>query len=392
MKIRTIFSIIVLVAFAVTEGRAQELTGFSEKGKWGFKDAQGAVVVKPVYDTVYSFSDGMARVRNKSGKKHVYGYVNAAGKEVIKPKYIAATDFEDGVAIVSEGMVSLDWKAEMRAAGAQMMGSAAQIATASLGITKAAHGMSNQTEQAEINRLFTEGNLQYARQLNRLEQRNTELLQQIGSDNQPDPNTLSTPGFVILDKTGRELVSQKAKCVLFVKVDAMPSNRYLMTAYAGRPDWGGVPLFFYGIYDADKKQETIPVQYTRFDMETFAEKDRIVVAAFKNVTTKHYYGVVDYSGKFIIPAEHEIFDAAVFAPHERILAGDILKRHMPLISKVEDIPTIERASYGVLDYSGKVIIPKIECQGIELADNMFVMTDTKGAKRYFDLDGKEIKK
>ncbi len=403
MKTRTIFSIIVLVAFAVTKGRAQELTGFSEKGKWGFKNAQGAVVVKSVYDTVYSFSDGMARVRNKSGKKHMYGYVNATGKEVVKPKYIAATDFEDGVAIVAEGMVNLNTIAEMQAAGAQMFGTANQMAQASVGISRAAAAMSN------IQVAGTGGaSAKDQQQVQRVDQRNAQIQQQLNADFQNAmaasaagnkaaatilQNSWAVPELGMIDKAGKELVrSKKSRHAIIEKLDVASSNWYLI-AKSVSMGWGGVPLFWYIVYDADKKTDVIPQKshYIQFDAEVFAEKEWFVVAVSKaslKDKMKYRYGVIDYAGKVVIPTEHDIFDPAMFAPHERILVGDILKRENT--GNIYLTPTITEATYGVINHAGKVIIPKMECTGIELTDNLFVTTDANGSKRYFDLDGKEI--
>ncbi len=407
MKTKLLFSLIVLVALAVTNGRAQELTGFSEKGKWGFKNAQGTVVVKPVYDTVYSFSDGMARVM----KKDKYGYIDRTGKVVIKIQYTAATDFEDGVAAVSKEMLNMDHKAHMRAAGAAIAGSASQIATSAAGMQASAEAMAHQAEMGLYVDRATGGNLKAGQQLQRFEQQNAAIRQQSSVNFQQtmaagaagrmaansilSQGSMMTPGLCIVDKTGKKLISfsLKTACVSFVKMDAMPGNLYLMANWAGIADWGGPLLLKYGIFDADTKKIVIPAEHTRFDMETFADRKWIIAALFKTTMAnpiRHYYGIMDYSGKAIIPTEHEIFDVAVFAPHERILVGDFLKRDYNTFNLYAGC-TVKEVSYGVIDYSGCVIVPKMKCEGIELADNLFVATDANGSKRYFDLNGKETK-
>lgn len=55
----------------------------NKKGKWGFSDEKGEVVIKQNYDSVAPFIDGRAKV--KKGDK--WGYIGIDGKEVIKIQY-----------------------------------------------------------------------------------------------------------------------------------------------------------------------------------------------------------------------------------------------------------------------------------------------------------------
>jgi hypothetical protein len=64
--------------------------------KWGFVDTTGNVVVKPKYNAVENFSDGLARVR--TGTK--WGLVDKSGNEVIKPTFDAIYEFINGKAQV----------------------------------------------------------------------------------------------------------------------------------------------------------------------------------------------------------------------------------------------------------------------------------------------------
>ena len=65
-------------------------------GKWGFIDKSGNEVVPCKYDYVYSFSEGLARVR-LDGKE---GFIDKSGNEVIPLKYDEAEDFSEGLAVV----------------------------------------------------------------------------------------------------------------------------------------------------------------------------------------------------------------------------------------------------------------------------------------------------
>ena len=79
--------------------------------KWGFIDTLGRVIVKPKYEQVENFSNGLARVR--SGHKG-WGLVNTKGQEVIKPMFDFIGDFVNGIALVKasgqEGYINTSGK------------------------------------------------------------------------------------------------------------------------------------------------------------------------------------------------------------------------------------------------------------------------------------------
>ena len=72
---------------------------FSYKGKIGFINKKGKVVIKPTGYGVGYFSEGLA-VWAKDSEK--YGYINTKGKTVIPLKYESAYDFSEGLACVQE--------------------------------------------------------------------------------------------------------------------------------------------------------------------------------------------------------------------------------------------------------------------------------------------------
>ena len=67
--------------------------------KYGYKDANGKVVITPKYDLAYTLEEGMAAVR-VAGK---YGYIDQNGKVVVSPKYDNTWKFIGGFAAVRSG-------------------------------------------------------------------------------------------------------------------------------------------------------------------------------------------------------------------------------------------------------------------------------------------------
>src|SRR4030042_1078127 len=70
-----------------------------QKGKWGYIDKSGTIVITPQFDKVRFFSDSLAVVR--IGVK--WGYIDTSGKIVITPKFDLAMNFKDGLAVVQIG-------------------------------------------------------------------------------------------------------------------------------------------------------------------------------------------------------------------------------------------------------------------------------------------------
>jgi len=58
------------------------LTAFESKGKWGYQDGRGRIVIPARYDTVQPFlPEGIAAVADQSG----WAYIDAQGKVLIRP-------------------------------------------------------------------------------------------------------------------------------------------------------------------------------------------------------------------------------------------------------------------------------------------------------------------
>ena len=374
------------------------LIAVRQNKKWGFIDEAGKEVIpfKLSFDEVFGFSDGMARFR----KGDKYGYMDRTGKVVVSPKYIAARDFEHGVAIVTKKNTTGLWLAiastvSLSASAAASYGAQSYMAgTSSLtGVNQISDEIARQKAQLAIQQ-------QYDNEIKRAKA--------LGADMMSGGGMVKQLG--VIDKTGKELVPFKYGGI---SIEPVTGSWYLLshwkidyTGYYEREwrkksllapysPWEQLPpLMFYGIYNMENWKEVFPLEkYCTFDMETFKAKKWIVVSSFNTGIFKGPFyptGVIDDTGKVIIPLEHDTFDPHVFAPHERILVGNILDRKT--LRYKGEYYVITAASYGVLDHSGKVIIPKTESKGIELINNEFVMTAKDGGKRYFDLNGKEIRK
>ncbi len=68
--------------------------GASFYGKWGFVDSRGELLIRPKYDKVYYFDDGIAAVSvgGVYGYGGKWGFINDDGKEIIPLKYDHVTD------------------------------------------------------------------------------------------------------------------------------------------------------------------------------------------------------------------------------------------------------------------------------------------------------------
>ena len=75
---------------------AERLYPIIVKGKYGFIDKTGKVVVPPQYQKAGEFREGLASLLTDTG----YGYIDVSGRFVIKPAYGVAEDFSDGLAAV----------------------------------------------------------------------------------------------------------------------------------------------------------------------------------------------------------------------------------------------------------------------------------------------------
>jgi hypothetical protein len=102
-----------------------------ENGKTGFRDLDGKIVIKPIYDNAEMFSEGLSNVQlgkkygliDETGKyilplrdleylgsvhnglasfraKDKYGFIDISGQEKIKPQFDWVSDFSEGFCVV----------------------------------------------------------------------------------------------------------------------------------------------------------------------------------------------------------------------------------------------------------------------------------------------------
>lgn len=99
----TFFVLALLLSLNYIQGHAQAGTQpkrfviWDERGKFGYMDETGRVVIKPQFDRAYPFTEGLAAVwiGNEAG------FIDPSGKIVIPLQYYSAYPFSDGLAAVS---------------------------------------------------------------------------------------------------------------------------------------------------------------------------------------------------------------------------------------------------------------------------------------------------
>jgi WG containing repeat len=67
-----------------------------DNGKHGFINAQGKIIIKPVFANIRSFTEGVAPARIDG----LFGFIDSTGQWVIEPQFEFASEFRNGLAIV----------------------------------------------------------------------------------------------------------------------------------------------------------------------------------------------------------------------------------------------------------------------------------------------------
>lgn len=80
----------------LSTGQQPALFPIEKNGKSGYIDNTGKVIIKPIFDEAESFNEGLAPVRTGDD----WGFIDTTGKIVIKPQFFEASGFSDGIASV----------------------------------------------------------------------------------------------------------------------------------------------------------------------------------------------------------------------------------------------------------------------------------------------------
>src|SRR4051812_21964909 len=100
-SVLSIFLFVVAFSLVCSCAYAQDVSMFEVSKKVGLKDAKGKVILKPTYDKINEFREGLALVAVKNGSimnMYHYGFIDKTGKEVIPVKYDYASGFSEGLA------------------------------------------------------------------------------------------------------------------------------------------------------------------------------------------------------------------------------------------------------------------------------------------------------
>lgn len=92
----SITAFFILVATFLPQCLQAELQVVEKKGKYGYANESGDVVVKPSFDQALPFNNGIAKV-SKAGK---WGLINEEGRVVAKCDFTTIGDFTNGIALV----------------------------------------------------------------------------------------------------------------------------------------------------------------------------------------------------------------------------------------------------------------------------------------------------
>ncbi len=98
MKKSNILFLILIISMVITSFSA-DLFPVKQRGKWGFIDKTGNIVIKPVYKDATIFIDGLAMVKHRN---NLVGYIDETGKDVIEAKFKGGAFFSEGKAMVME--------------------------------------------------------------------------------------------------------------------------------------------------------------------------------------------------------------------------------------------------------------------------------------------------
>ncbi len=95
-SLNVLFFLISLYTCFAQNSSDKQLFQIIENGKIGFINAEGEMIIKPLFLSAGEFSEGLAPARIAG----TYGYIDTKGSFVIKPQFDYATEFREGLAKV----------------------------------------------------------------------------------------------------------------------------------------------------------------------------------------------------------------------------------------------------------------------------------------------------
>lgn len=97
---KVIFLLIFIFTLALSlnaqEPTPPTLFPIALKGKYGYIDGTGKVVIRPRFDDAWQFSDGLAAVLIEDK----WGYIDQTGKMIVPPQFFEVMPFKEGLALV----------------------------------------------------------------------------------------------------------------------------------------------------------------------------------------------------------------------------------------------------------------------------------------------------
>lgn len=102
---KILFLLICLTLLAVSYSCGKQanpgpLFPIVQNDKWGYIDKTGKIAIKPQFDYVQGFREGLAKVRIGDFVTGKSGYIDKTGKIVIEPRFANASSFSEGLAFV----------------------------------------------------------------------------------------------------------------------------------------------------------------------------------------------------------------------------------------------------------------------------------------------------
>jgi WG containing repeat len=90
--------VVIAPQFNYAYSFAEGLAPITQNNKWGFIDKTGKVVIQPQFESAHSFSEGLATIEQNDK----WGFIDKTGKIVIQPQFQYASPFHEGLAIINQ--------------------------------------------------------------------------------------------------------------------------------------------------------------------------------------------------------------------------------------------------------------------------------------------------